>query len=374
MTHRYFFLIIALIIPLETYSQKPFSVNIQVNNTIQKDSLSFFVDDGQRPVTFHSVNNEVRLTGELATEATTLTIRYKQAATILLISDKPASISLYYKDNDLNYAKLSNTLYVFDTINNKYYSEIYRYRLPELHAYLNFWKGKDNDAYRNDSLFNINKQLLKNLCLKALPILKKYPDKYYSFWFFYNKVIMPSLNILIQDTAYVRTLYNFLRNDLDKRFLKTEKGQMIADQLQGILHPAILMHPAPVFAVKDIYGNNIQLNPTGKYLLLNFWASWCGPCIVEMPFYQALQQTFPANKLDIVGVNMDRNMSDCAKIISDKDMNWIQVFDQGRKISNSYGIKALPTTVVIDDKGIIIYRKEGIDTSNLRALLNSKLL
>jgi len=374
MAVRCFFLTIGLIISFKTFSQHKFYVKIRVNNTIDKNSLSFFVNDGQRPVAIHdSENNEIKLTGELAAEATTLTIRYKQAATIFLIGEQPASISLYYKNNDLNYGKPSNTLAVFDTIYNKYYRDIYRYRLPELQAYLNFWKGKDNDAFRNDSLFNINKRLVKNISLKALPILKKYSDKYYSFWFFYNQVTLPSLSILIHDTDYVRTLYNFLQKDLDKRFLKTEKGQMIASQLQGILHPATVMHAAPVLAIKDIYGNNISLNTTNKYLLLNFWASWCGPCIAEIPFYQSLQKEYPANKLDIVGINMDRNMSDCARTISEKNITWIQVFDQDRKIRDSYGINTLPTTVLID-KGIIIYKSEGIDTSNIRALLNKKLL
>lgn len=134
------------------------------------------------------------------------------------------------------------------------------------------------------------------------------------------------------------------------------------------------MHPAPIISAADLTGKNISLNRSNKYLLLNFWASWCGPCLSEMPFYQELVKEFPIYKLEVIGVNTDRSIIDCVKAVSEKNMHWQQVFDRDKKIVNGYGVIALPTTILIDDKGIIIYRKEGVDTTNLHTLLVNKLL
>ncbi|WP_343668999.1 TlpA disulfide reductase family protein [Chitinophaga sp.] len=361
--------------PFVSFAQKKYELTINVNNTIEKEKLSFSIDADQRNISVQGEgNNQVKVTGELIDEAIPLTITYNQAASTFILTDHPAIISLHYNNNALEYDKPLNAFPVFDTVYNNYFKEIYHNRLPELTAYFEFWKGRDNSAYKNDSLFNIIANLHKALSLKALPTIREYPNQYYSFWFLYNQLYLCQYNMLARDTVYMRTLYNILQYELNPRFAKSKKGQSIAAQLEGLLNPPVLMHSAPTLSALDLTGNAVSLNKSNKYLLLNFWASWCGPCLAEIPFYQGLVKEFPKDKLEVIGINTDRSIVDCVKAVSEKSMNWQQVFDGDKKIVNGYGIIVLPTTILIDDKGIIIYRKEGVDTTNLHALLVNKLL
>jgi len=116
------------------------------------------------------------------------------------------------------------------------------------------------------------------------------------------------------------------------------------------------------FAMKTPDGKDIKLSDyagQGKIVLVDFWASWCGPCRAEMPNVIEAYEQFKNKGFEIVGVSLDRNVEDWEKGISDLGITWPQMSDvkywdcEGAKL---YGVNAIPATVLIDKDGTILER------------------
>ena len=89
------------------------------------------------------------------------------------------------------------------------------------------------------------------------------------------------------------------------------------------------------------------------YLLVDFWASWCGPCRRSMPALKALQAEY-GNKLAIVGISVDNDPEAWQKAVSELELTWTQLRDTNDEGSNAYGIMAIPHTVLISRDGTIL--------------------
>ncbi len=111
--------------------------------------------------------------------------------------------------------------------------------------------------------------------------------------------------------------------------------------------------PAPDFTLKDAEGKTLKLSDLhGKIVLLNFWATWCGPCALEIPWFVEFQQEFRNRGLEIVGVSMDEDGWTAVKpYISEHKINY-HVLLGNDSVSQLYGgVDSLPTTFLIDRDG-----------------------
>lgn len=115
------------------------------------------------------------------------------------------------------------------------------------------------------------------------------------------------------------------------------------------------------FQMKDPEGKDVSLSDyvgKGKYVLVDFWASWCGPCRATMPKVKALYEKFKDKGLEIVGVSFDSNKEAWTKAIETMQLPWPQMSDlkggPGSIASEIYGIKSIPYTLLIDPDGKII--------------------
>lgn len=115
---------------------------------------------------------------------------------------------------------------------------------------------------------------------------------------------------------------------------------------------------APDFALKDTTGNEIALSSfKGKYLLIDFWASWCRPCRAENPNNVAIYNDYKDKGFEILGVSFDNKREDWLKGIKDDKLTWAQVSDlKGWKSAAGqlYGVNSIPHTVLLDKEGVII--------------------
>ncbi len=137
---------------------------------------------------------------------------------------------------------------------------------------------------------------------------------------------------------------------------------------------------APEFSAKLINGGSFSLHSLrGKYVLLDFWGSWCGPCRTENPELVSLYQSFgPTNTqtdFEIVSVAIERNPQSALKAIERDGLNWpYHICQEGRfnsEIAKQYGVREIPTKYLIDREGQIIATNPSFE--EIRTVLTDNL-
>ena len=118
---------------------------------------------------------------------------------------------------------------------------------------------------------------------------------------------------------------------------------------------------APQFAITSDRGTKLSRTDFGgKLLVLNFWATWCPPCVAEIPGYIALQKKYAAQGLVIIGISMDRRgPAAVEQFAAARGINYTIVMGDDASAEAFGGIEALPTTFLINRQGVIVHRKIG---------------
>lgn len=122
----------------------------------------------------------------------------------------------------------------------------------------------------------------------------------------------------------------------------------------------LLNKPAPEFTRNDLGNKPVDLNALrGRVVLLNFWATWCAPCQIEIPRFIAWQSKYKSDGLQIIGVSMDDDPAPVQSLVSKRGVNYPMVMGD-EKLGESYGgVLGLPVTYVIDREGIVRARFKG---------------
>lgn len=150
-----------------------------------------------------------------------------------------------------------------------------------------------------------------------------------------------------------------------------------ASNAESSLKPGEKRNQAPEFALKDADGREVKLSDyKGKVVLLNFWATWCGPCKFEIPWFVEFEKQYKDKGFAVLGVAMDEDGWDAVKpYVSEKQVNYRVVMGNDSVAQLYGGIDSLPTTFIIDKDGKIASTHVGLaakaDFENeIKALLN----
>lgn len=135
--------------------------------------------------------------------------------------------------------------------------------------------------------------------------------------------------------------------------------QSIAQRGAPRVDPAGL---APDFSLDDQFGRTVQLSAfRGKVVLLNFWATWCPPCRVEMPWFVEFQKAYGNDDFAVLGVSLDEDGWDAVRPYLDRAQIDFRVMLGGADLAARYGgIESLPSTLLIDRAGRIAWRHSGL--------------
>jgi peroxiredoxin len=134
--------------------------------------------------------------------------------------------------------------------------------------------------------------------------------------------------------------------------------------------------PAPDFAVETLDGDSLRLSELrGQVVLVNFWATWCPPCRLEMPGFQDVWEDYRDRGVTIVGLSVDRGVrSDVARWVRQREITYPIAFPTGATVRAYGGANVLPTSLLIDRDGRIVHRVEGFYAEPaLRAAINRLL-
>jgi len=117
-------------------------------------------------------------------------------------------------------------------------------------------------------------------------------------------------------------------------------------------HPELVGHRAPDFTVSDAQRTVSLHDYKGKIVVLNFWASWCAPCIEELPSLIQMQRDL-GDKVTVLAVATDNDQDAYRRFVRDHQVDLITVNDPTQKSSDTYGTWGWPETYIIDRKGIV---------------------
>ena len=106
----------------------------------------------------------------------------------------------------------------------------------------------------------------------------------------------------------------------------------------------------------------------GKVVLVDFWASWCGPCRQAIPHYQALRQEFAARGFEVIGVGVDQDPRDGAAALKSLHPDYPQVADPQGRIAAQYDLPGMPTAYLLDRRGTVRRVQLGFDQNTIEPL------
>jgi len=117
---------------------------------------------------------------------------------------------------------------------------------------------------------------------------------------------------------------------------------------------------APDFALKSSSGENLRLSEfRGDVVMINFWATWCGPCRQEMPLLDELYTRYERVGFNLLGVNIDDDSRRAMQMIEELGVNFPVLFDSRKEVSKLYEVEAMPVTVLVDREGNVRYVHHG---------------
>ena len=117
---------------------------------------------------------------------------------------------------------------------------------------------------------------------------------------------------------------------------------------------------AAAFDLQSMDGRSVQLaDLKGKVVVVNFWATWCGPCKDEMPAFERLRQKLDPERFALLTITTDLQRDGIKHFLANLNVQLPVLFDEHQDVSQAYLVRALPTTVVIDGQGALVGRAVG---------------
>ena len=118
--------------------------------------------------------------------------------------------------------------------------------------------------------------------------------------------------------------------------------------------------PAPNFTLKSLSGKNVKLSElAGNVVMINFWASWCGPCLKEMPLLNNIHNKYEPLGFTVLGVNVEQNSDLARAFLADNGVDFPILLDTQNQVTQQYDVVAMPTTVLVDRDGKIRFLHKG---------------
>jgi thiol-disulfide isomerase/thioredoxin len=227
-----------------------------------------------------------------------------------------------------------------------------------------FYSSHQDSLANNDSLVKIYFEKSTALCQKKIDFIKRNGYLYYSFWLFRTQV--SHYTFLTPDSLLM--LFN---RSFSSKWRNSTEGKDIVNFLEAKMNTN-LNHRAPQFVATDIHGQEVSLeNYKNKYVILDFWASWCIPCIEEIPALKEIRKAYSQDELEIISFSGDTDSTSFLKAVNKYRMDWRHVYGSW-PFKKIYIRSGIPQIYLIDQRGLVIYNSdEQKDNKELTILKNT---
>lgn len=189
----------------------------------------------------------------------------------------------------------------------------------------------------------------------VLPEIKKmvsqHPDSYASAY------ILSGSGRQVGSLENKEKLYDMLSDKMKN----SSAGKIFGDYINGLKN-SLIGHRVIDFSLPDPSGKNIDFKDLkGKYVLIDFWASWCVPCRRSFPHMREVYKKYKSDDFEIYSVSIDEDKSAWIKAVSEEKNPWLQSLDNKNISQKGFAVTGVPSTFLIDPKGVIIAKEVGFD-------------
>lgn len=369
---RFYILIVQLFICIISYSQNFTNLKIEIDSILLKNISIDYNDGIELHILNDSLFNKSMVRLPLNGSYGVLSIQRPSGEHLtFLLNEKQSLLKLASENgNTLKVVKSRNLFEPFDIEKNKIYAEYMNNTqqdsklLRELYSTYTY-----SDINNNDSLKSIQNHLIKLIDRGKMKVLKKYPTSYFSFLMTKN-LIEGALNHN-PDFYYLKELRSFLINTFTNRFINTPETEYLLKTLDYKL--AALSNENNIcdwLFIADNYHELKLKDIESEYILIDFWATWCPPCMQQLPDINELSENYKPSKVQVIGINVDREYSTFQKATLNLSKNWIHIFDEKSNIIRFLDIHTFPTTILLDkDRNVIKYFSGYADKSEIMKLI-----
>lgn len=362
---------------LPCFGQNRFKVEIILNGKIDARQIQISVDNGKTEYspTLKIEAKNITVSGDYYGEYAEILVKYprQNSANLLLLStffvdEKPATIEFHSSESEDSLLKNYSLVNAIDF--NKEKQKMLKYDDTAKIKLNVFSKEHGSETFTDTSLFRQFLLLDQMVYEKDLKYILDNKHSYYAFSFFRRNFV--NVKRLTGDSILS------ILDEFPTHFKNSVEGDVIRRLVNG-WSTVKLDGRAPEFKSRDIAGNLVSLKElTNKgYVLLNFWATWCGPCIEEMPTLKKIYSQYRSKGLEVISIAYPSTLADCKKDIEKYRMDWMNIYNDVDLINSYGGNKPIPRLYLIDKSGKIIYVRDnnaGDDNlGRLRELLHANL-
>ena len=345
-------------------AQKSYNIKISLNGSgYDQNNLEINFNEGYRmvPLTINNENEYSTRTSALKNpviEIFYFSPRHSPTIYRFFVKKSKCSVAVQYDSaaDDISIGNIEGVVN-FEKEGQDKFNLFAKKEVSELKAYekkYNYdFSEADTGVLRQ---YEIYSQAVTN---KSIEFIKYYPSSLYSIWMLMNEIIgKPAFS-----ANELRSIYNrFYKSRYDKSF----EGFFIIERLNEYRLNVNTKAPSYKNTFNDLNGNTYSIDSfKEKYLIISVWATWCVPCVEEIPKLKHIYSNYK-NKFEMVAFSADANQTKLHDFINDQKIEWINVYDR-QDLCKIYGSDlGVPQLYIIDRNGMIIYSRSKMKDYELK--------